>query len=305
MLNLISNLKPIGSIYSIAVLFFLLLHFNLTAQIGSIGGFNNIGLSYQNDLVLSAGTNFNQSLNYEDRNLYHHFKTYDAQAAYAFYKYIGVQAGYQRFLLFNDEELNLCASKSCKQSNSDHYFNVAIGAFYTFDLKKTLLKNNDKDYKLANKAHIIFDVYLGYGKGFNTTNILNRNGYTREMEWNSSYTLKFDNYYIQPDFMFNGHFIGGGFSAFYSFIKFNKINLLSEPTNSTNDLISMIEENPVNRVYGLNFKLWVGIKPIKIVYNINRKYIVNNDYIQAEYISIFNNYSHLVSLQFNLGEFFK
>lgn len=302
MLNIQNDLVPIRSIYSIAVLFILLFHFNLSAQIGSIGGFNNISLSYKNDLVLSAGTNFSQSLNYEEDEVYDNFKIYDTQIAYAFFKYLGIQAGYQRFILFNDEELNLCESIGCKQSNRDHYFNAAISAFYTFDLKKISSKNkNTIDSKLTNKAHILLNAYVGYGKGINKLNIINRFNWL----WYSGYIMHFDNYYFQPDFMFNGRFIGGGFSAFYSIIKFNKIILLNTPIRDIENLVSNIEEHPTARVYGLNLKIWAGVKQIKLVYNINRKYILNNNLLNSEHSKTHNNYSHLISLQLNLIDLFK
>lgn len=290
---------PFKMTHLIGVFLFLLSYYSLNAQIGSLGGFNNIGLSNKNDLVLNAGLNFSQSLNYEDNRIYDNFKTYDAQIAYAFYKHLGVQAGYQNFILFNDDNLNLCESQNCKQSSRDHYFNVALGAFYKFNLNKTT--SIKKDHQLLDKAHILLDIYVGYGKGMNTSNILNFNGST----WNSGYILHFENYYLQPDFMLNGRFTGGGFSTFYSLVKFDKIILLRSPLDSTTELINSVEEFPTARIYGLNFKLWLGLKQVKLVYNLNRKYILNSNKINNEYGKIFNNYSNLISLQLNLIDLFK
>jgi len=295
--------QPISLIFIIIIC---LLPVKLKAQIGNLGGFNTIDLAYKNDLVLSVGKNFSQSLKISDDRLFKDFKNYDLQAGYAINKFLSVQAGYHSFFVFNDDSLNLCSGKGCEQAYNNHYFNLAIGAFYTHDLTKTLfLKNNKKDHKLINKAHILFNVYLGYGKGFNKRSILLRSRqYQEEWYWDSAFTLKFDNYYLQPNFMFNGNFIGGGFSAFYGLLKFNKIVLFGEQRNSTLGFIEEINEKPTAQVYGLNFKLWIGIKQLKLVYNVNRKYIINNENYNEYYNDVFNNYSDLFSIQINLADMF-
>lgn len=290
----IKNNPSINTSISIGlILIFCFYQYNLKAQIGSIGGFNTINLSQKNDLVFSLGGNFSKSLS--------NLNAYDIQAAYAFNSYLGAQLGYHNFSIPHFEISDLCESKNCKRNYDNRLFNIAIGSFFSYDLKKSLfLQNQKRNYQYASKINLLFEAYLSYGKSKNVKNYFSSGLpdilYPRSL-------LKFDSYQIQTNFSYNGNFSGFNFSAMYGIIDFNKISIFG---NIPQDFVNVLATKSLYPVYGVHFKIWVGVKQIKLLYSINRKtFLDKNDSfsnINTYFGRAYNrNYLRQLTVQINLA----
>lgn len=269
---------------------------NLKAQIGSIGGFNSISLSQKNDLVLSFGKIFEPgSLSFSELN------AYETQVAYAFNRHLAVQAGYHTFYRSHRDVSDLCETNNCKNYLEDQLFNISFGGFFSYNLKKSLfLQNKKRNYKYVNKAQLLFDAYLSYGKSINVTN--HSQGFLSPGTLYPSSTLKFDSYHIQTNISYNGNFSGLSFSVMSGIIDFNKISNFGNVPFSLENLISVLSIKTIFPFYGYQFKIWAGIGQFKLVYSKSRKTILDEKYSNqkiSNYLYSTENLNQL-ALQFNL-----
>jgi len=274
------------------------------AQIGSLGGFHTIHLANKGDLVVSLGKSSSQIV-YAPFNSPKKPAIYETQVAYVLNKYLSIQAAYHSFIQYTDQEKMICQHKKCMQSYNNNFFHLAIGTYKKFDLKRALFfQNKKRNYKVINKSHLLFDCYINYGKSHNLVNYhtrINRDEYS----WGSSTILKFDQFNIQSNFNFNSSLWGIGFSTIYGLVKFNKIVVLKETSSRSKQLIAELREKRVHSIYGLNYQFWLGIKHVKAVYSIQKKYFFNNLSLHESYVfdGTFNKYTHFVSVQINLSAF--
>ncbi len=122
----------------------------------SIGSHHIIGLSYQNDCILSLGGFLDEG----------YYSNLTAQAGFAFNDYLAIQMGYHNFTgnpyFFAYNRFNYT------DYTDDHFAQTAVGLFYPIAIK------NAKKIKYAkNKPrHILLDVYVGYGKGINLRSLV-------------------------------------------------------------------------------------------------------------------------------------
>lgn len=278
---------------------------NLRAQIGSIGSFSTTNLVKKNELALSVGRICQRDL--MDLN------SYDVQVAYAFHQYLAVQAGYYNYIKPHRRTTVGCITKNCEKEYINHSFYAAIGGFYKHDLRRTLFRKNKKrSYRYTNKSHLLFDVYLSYGKS------INKQSYYLGREPRLFYpnsVVKFNNYHLQSNFWLNTTFAGAGFSVMYGFIDFSKIELTGIVPDWEN-FIETLTLKSVSPFYGVQFKIWAGTKHLKLVYSIKRKTFIDNRLPPLNLNNYFNDvyfvnylyygsYLKQLALQINLAVFKK
>ncbi len=284
-------------LYSIGC--FLALYFqayDAIAQIGSLGGFGISNLSEKNEIALYSGRNFLEGVD---------LKSYDVQVAYAFHKHMAIQAGYYKYTRPHRRIVDGCQTDNCEIEYINHSFKLSIGGFYQYDLRRSLFRKNKKrNYIYTNKNHLLVDVYASYEKSINWQSyFLIR----QPLMTPPNTTINFDNYHIQSNFSWNTTFIGGSFSVIYGFININKLVLFGVVPNRDN-LIDRFTMNVLNPFYGIQFKLWVGTKQVKLMYAINRQTFMDNRIEQINLNAYFNNvyswnYLKQLALQINFNAF--
>jgi len=81
---------------------------------------------------------------------------------------------------------------------------------------------------------------------------------------------------------------------------FNKIKILGNAPNDTDQLVDELINNNKTSIYGLSFNFWLGIKQVKIMYAYHKKFFGSNLLIHHYHNRAFENYSDLLSIQFKL-----
>jgi len=261
----------------------------------SLGTHHTIGLSQKNDCILSLG---GRKVN--------DYKKLNAEAGFVYKNVLTFQSSYQYFS--NRPYTAIYKAKLYKEYFNDHFVSIAAGTFYSIPLKKykwiSKWKFIDKLYR--NSRHLLFDVFLAYGKGLSKRTIKDyRNINTKDLKSNS--TFNFNKFYIQTGISYGGGIGGLSITGLFGVLNIKKIKAKGIIHHELLEFVYLFMDDANYYTYGYNIKIWLGGEKFKLAYNHNQDYVINNTPLKRG-LNIddrrFENYGQL-ALQVNMNQLFK
>lgn len=245
-----------------------------TNELNTFGRHNVIGLSYKKDFVLSAGNIPIKS-----------YQQIDMQLAIAYHDFLAVQMGFNNTLGF----------ETLGDKFSNNFINISAGIFHN-----TLLENSKLYHKKGKwdnrfkRRHFLVDAYLAYGKGINKTS-LETTIFTPDRVirfYKPNHKILFNKLYLQGGAHYHGNVFGFSLIGLLGVLQFNKVVVYARLNSDIENLIQVLEKENHHLTSGYTMKVSLSFKRFKLVYGLQRDYVLGFDNL--------NHYIASTGMQLNL-----